>query len=145
MRRHWAHLIYVLRHRWYILGECMELGVPAFHDRGKFLPGEWLPYARTFCASNGAKQYAENMAFARAWNAHQKRNKHHWLVLWDQDKTEALPMPDVYHRKMLADWRGASQTSGKPDTRSWRLKNWEAINLRLEAREWVEKSLGVFQ
>lgn len=150
MRRHWAYLVYVLRHKWYVFWECVKLGVPlwvaALHDWDKFLPGEWLPYARTFYALNGAKQYVEDKAFAHAWNAHQKRNKHHWqfwLITWDRGETEALPMPDVYRREMLADWRGAGRALGKPDTRSWYLKNREAINLHPETREWIEKSLNV--
>ena len=82
MTRHWKYLIYVLRHKWFVLQAGRKLGVPLLtlllHDWDKFLPDEWLPYACTFYAPNGSSQYKESVGFARAWMLHQHRNRHHW-------------------------------------------------------------------
>lgn len=82
MRRHWAYLKYVLRHKWFVLVAGLRLGVPLWmlilHDWDKFLPDEWFPYARCFYKPDGTKQYDETQEFAHAWMLHQHRNKHHW-------------------------------------------------------------------
>jgi hypothetical protein len=149
MRRHLKYLSYVLRHKWFVFLACIPLGVPIlsaiFHDWDKFLPGGWFPYARCFYAPNGAKQYIETPAFNYAWNAHQKRNKHHyqyWVILWDSGGTECLAMPDVHRREMLADWRGAGRALGFPDTLAWYSNNRDNIKLHDDTRIWVEKQLG---
>lgn len=58
MKRHFAYLKYVLRHKYFVFREGLKLGVPILslilHDWDKFLPDEWFPYARTFYAPDGA-------------------------------------------------------------------------------------------
>lgn len=82
MRRYTEYLKYVLRHKWFVFQECLKLGVPLWiailHDWDKFLPDEFIPYAKTFYKPDGSKQYIESMDFAHAWMLHQHRNKHHW-------------------------------------------------------------------
>jgi len=119
MRRHWAYLRSVLRHKRFVFQECIRLSVPIWiailHDWDKFWPDEWLPYARTFYKSDGSKQYDETDAFNKAWNHHQKRNKHHyqyWLLTMDRGDVIPLPMPHVFRKEMLADWRGAGRAYG---------------------------------
>lgn len=188
MRRHWQYLKYVLRHKWFVFKACLQLGVPLWiailHDWDKFLPDEWLPYARTFYAPDGTKQYVESVDFARAWMKHQHRNKHHWqywcniqitdttqvlwdtnILIWDRGTAQEIvlrgdpqphyelrdikynritchPMPDVYRREMLADWRGAGQALGFPDTAAWYAKNKDNIKLHQDTREWLEEELS---
>lgn len=186
MRRHWQYLKYVLRHKWFVFKACLQLGVPLWiailHDWDKFLPDEWLPYARTFYAPDGKKQYVGSVGFARAWMKHQHRNKHHWqfwltvdgiplsatdMLVWDRGQIqkvvefyrigqfldyrledpspvliECLPMPDVYRREMLADWRGAGLALGFPDTLKWYLNNKDNIKLHHETRAWLEEELS---
>lgn len=149
MQRHWQYLKYVLRHKWYVLQAGLALKLPLLmliaHDWDKFLPDEWLPYARCFYAPDGTKQYQESDAFTFAWNLHQKRNKHHWqfwLITWDRGETEALPMPDVFRREMLADWRGAGKAiNGKDNTLSWYIDNFYKIKLHDDTRAWIDHEL----
>lgn len=185
MKRHWQYLKYVLRHKWFVFKACLQLGVPLWiailHDWDKFLPDEWLPYARTFYAPDGTKRYQENVDFARAWMKHQHRNKHHWqywlmvdgiplsatdMLVWDRGQIqkvvefyrvgqfvdyrledpspvliECLPMPDVYRREMLADWRGAGAANGMPDTALWYHGNKNKMKLDIETRAWIEAEL----
>ncbi len=150
MRRHFAYARYVLRHKWFVFVACIKLDVPLwiaiFHDWDKFLPDEWFPYARTFYKPDGSKQYVESEAFTFAWNAHQKRNKHHWqywMITWDRGETETLPMPKVYCLEMLADWIGAGRAMGKPDTKAWYIDNKEKLKLHPMTRAWVEMMLKV--
>jgi hypothetical protein len=150
MRRHWQCGKYVLRHKWYVFQECLKLGVPLliaiFHDWDKFLPDEWLPYARCFYAPDGTKQYKEDASFTLAWNLHQKRNKHHWqwwVIMFDRGEFETIPMPDVYRREMLADWRGAGRAiTGKDNTFSWYLDNYYKIKLHRDTRVWIDNQLA---
>lgn len=150
MKRHLAYLKYVLRHKWFVLVACIQLKVPIWiailHDWDKFLPDEWLPYARCFYKSDGTKQYVEGDDFSRAWNYHQKRNKHHWqywMLTWDRGETTCLPMPDVFRREMLADWMGAGRALGKPDTKSWYLVNKDRMKLHPVTRAWIEDQLDI--
>lgn len=53
------------------------------------------------------------------------------------------PMPDVYRREMLADWRGAGQAVGLPDTAAWYEKNRDKMKLHPDTRAWVEAQLGL--
>ena len=156
MRRHIAYGRYVLIHKWHVFWACLSYGVPIwaalFHDLDKFLPDEWFPYARTFYAPDGSKQYIESEAFTLAWNFHQKRNRHHWqfwLITWDRGVTEPLPMPDVYRREMLADWIGAGRAiaagNGQiwlmTNTCDWYEKNKDKMILHPDTRAWIESEL----
>lgn len=82
-----------MRHKWFVFMACLQWGVPIWsailHDWDKFLPDEWLPYARTFYKEDGSGQYVESEAFNLAWLKHQNRNKHHWqywLLTFDKPK-----------------------------------------------------------
>ena len=148
--RHIAYGKYVFRHKWYVFQECLKLGVPLWiailHDWDKFLPDEWMPYAQTFYADDGSKQYEADGNFTHAWLLHQNRNKHHWqywMITWDKGNTECLPMPDVYRREMLADWRGAGRAiTGEDNTIDWYTKNRDQMKLHSSTRYWIEEQLG---
>ena len=138
----------VLRHKWFVFIEACKMGVPLLgltHDGSKFCPWEFFPYARYFYGGEYLTRnqwhgdlrndYPESLlkenvdaAFDRAWNLHQKCNKHHWQF-WTliQDSSDpqikALPMPERYIREMVADWRGAGRAYGNPDTAAWYAKN----------------------
>lgn len=149
MRRHLAYLWYVLRHKYFVLMAGLSLRVSLWqliiHDWHKFTPGEWLPYARAFYALNGAKQYQPDDGFTLAWNAHQKRGKHHWqywMITWDHGGTDCIEMPDRYRREMLADWMGAGRALGKPDTLEWYTANRHKMHLHDKTRRWLDVQLG---
>jgi hypothetical protein len=148
MRRHLAYLKYVLRHKWFVFLACFRMRVPIWiailHDWDKFLPDEWFPYTTTFYNKDGSKRYIEFPEFADAWNAHQKRNKHHWqywMLTWDRGETECLPMPDVYRREMIADWIGAGRALGKPNTWEWYAENRDKMKLHPDTRAWVDEQI----
>jgi len=149
MRRHLKYLWYVLRHKYFVLVAGLSLRVPLlqliFHDWHKFTPGEWFPYARAFYAPNGENQYEPDDGFNKAWNAHQKRGKHHWqywMIAWDDGGTDCLEMPDRYRREMLADWMGAGRALGKPDTLEWYSANRHKMKLHEKTMRWIDVQLG---
>lgn len=171
MKRYLAYLKYVLRHKWFVLIAGVELGVPLWrlilHDWDKFLPDEFLPYARAFYAPDGSRWYKPTTAFDWAWMKHQHRNKHHWQYWLDvngqhlpdtsilvmdsgevfqcvktdyrmieQNLTGRLhfrthPIPEDHLLEMLADWRGAGQALGKPNTGEW---YFDAVRQQIFAR-----------
>jgi hypothetical protein len=149
MKAHLNYLRYVLRHKWFVFLACLKMRVPLWqaivHDWDKFMLDEWLPYVHTFYKPDGSKQYAETPSFARAWNAHQKRNKHHWqywLLTWDRGETVPLEMPEVHVREMIADWIGAGRAiAGRVDPRPWYEDNRDEIILHPGTRRMVERLL----
>lgn len=149
MRRHLASLRYLLRHKWYVLLECRKLNVPLWialwHDWDKFLPDEWFPYARTLYAPDGTRRYGSNPAFNHARLIHMQRNKHHWqhwVMIGDCGEIDCLPMPDVYRRELLADWRGAGKSMGKPDVSGWYAGCRATMIFHPETRAWLDQQLG---
>ncbi len=159
MKRHWQYFKYVVRHKWYVLLAGLKLSVPIwiliFHDWDKFLPDEFIPYARFFYGPDGSTWDRSNgykptdtgdPAFDYAWFLHQKRNKHHWqywLLPEDDGGMKYIPMPDVYRREMLADWRGAGRALGFPDTAAWYKSNRDNMQLHPETRQWIENQLEI--
>lgn len=89
---HLRYARYVLRHKWFVWREGRKLGLGVWqlliHDWSKFLPSEWLPYARYFYGKPGE---AGRQEFDLAWLLHQKRNPHHWqfwVLLEDNPEKE---------------------------------------------------------
>lgn len=142
MKRHWAYLKYVMRHKYWVAHYCAYIGVPFWrawlHDWSKFLPSEWLPYARTFYKPDGTGQYEPSSDFEIAWRHHQRRQPHHWqywLLTWDRGETVALRMPDVFVREMVADWCGAGRAiRGKLEVWDWFENNQDKMILHHSTR-----------
>jgi hypothetical protein len=130
MRRYIQYLKYVLVHKWYVWQECKKQGLylqGIIHDMSKFLPSEFIPYARFFYDENGLPKTKRdktgyykptntgNIEFDMAWARHCKRNKHHWQY-WttpqDYDGLVVFDMEEKYVEEMLYDWIAASKTQG---------------------------------
>lgn len=151
----------VLRHKWFVFLGCLQVGVPLhiaiLHDWDKFLPDEFIPYARYFyggAAKRGPdgtyeRKPGESQAFDFAWLLHQKRNKHHWqwwILPKDDGSIQIFPMTDLYRREMLADWIGAgrayTQNWTPGETAKWYAKNSHKMQLHPETRAWIEDQLA---
>lgn len=106
------YLRYLARHKWFVFLACCKLGVPwlgVLHDLSKFLPDEFVAYARYFYGRPPGGS-PERDAFDRAWLLHIHRNRHHpqfWVLRNDTDGVTLLEMPQRYVREMVADWIGA--------------------------------------
>lgn len=147
------YLRILLRHKWYVFLECVKLGMPVtglIHDWSKFLPDEFIPYARYFSiprrTDKGAytADEADDPNFLLAWLKHQRRNPHHWqwwLLVQDEDDSVILPMSDHSRREMLADWRGANKTYGGDGLEPWYVRNKETVKIHPDTREWVEEQI----
>jgi len=148
MKSHWRYLKHVLRHKWFVLWECLRLGVPIWialaHDCDKFIPAQWSAYVAAFGSGSRRNLYADTAALARATMLHYRRSKHHWQAwafCWDQGDHVSVPMPDVYRREMLADWRAAERAHGGQDVRAWYQRNSDKMTLHPETRLWLERQL----
>lgn len=155
MRDHLAYLSYVLRHKWYVIKAAKKVDLPLWrailHDWTKFLPSEWFPYVKNFYRSDGSRRPKSEVTtwikvpFDESWNAHQKRNKHHWqywILTQDSGETEYMPIPHMYIREMVADWVGAGLAiSGKGNASAWYIKNKDKIELNSNSRAAVEALL----
>ena len=151
MKKHILYLKSQLRHKYFVFIECWKLGIPwlgLIHDLSKFTPSEWAGYTRYFYGEHKTAEIETD--FDVAWLHHQHRNKHHWqrwLLTLDSERSDgklfAVPMPDRYRREMLADWNGAGQAYGNPNTAEWYLQNRDQMQLHPETRAWIESQLGL--
>jgi hypothetical protein len=140
---------YLVRHKWFVTGAGLRLGVPLWrlvvHDWSKFLPDEWAPYAGFFYG-DGRDRARKRRAFDRAWLLHQHRQPHHWqfwVLQEDSGAVRALEMPAVFVREMVADWTGAGRAiPGGADVRTWYRREREHIVLHPRSRALVERLLG---
>ncbi len=160
MTKYVQYLSYIFRHKWFVFIECCKFGMiwlGIIHDWSKFLPSEFIPYAKHFYGdkeSDIKKGRDEtgyykagdtgDVLFDFAWLLHQKRNKHHWqwwILPEDDGGTKLFSMPDKYRKEMLADWRGAGKAQGTPGTKAWYDKNKDKMQLSLRTRYWIEGRL----
>lgn len=152
------YLKYVVRHKWYVFLHCCSFGIPwlgIVHDWSKLRPSEFIPYANYFGRDikrgrdkTGYYNPADtgDAAFETAWLLHQHRNAHHWqhwCLVQDDDAPKIVPMPMRYCKEMVADWRGAGQAQGTPDTLAWYSAHKDKMFLAPETRKWVEAELGL--
>lgn len=143
--KYYNYIRYILRHKWYVFIVGLKYKVPIWqllvHDLSKFLPSEFFPYMEYFYGARNQEK------FDRAWNYHQKRNKHHWQY-WtytqDSGATITIEMPEKYRREMLADWDGAGiAKSGKADSKNWYIQHKDIYQFHPKTRALVEKDLNI--
>lgn len=149
------YLWYVMKHKWYVFIECCKLGIVwrgLVHDLHKFLPCEFIPYAKYFYGNKKRRNKKGNYAspptgeslFDYAWNHHQKHplGNHHWqyyVLINDQDGTYALEMPIRNVWEMYADWVGAGRAiTGKDNTPEWYAENKHNMMLHKNTRDRIE-------
>jgi hypothetical protein len=160
MKKFFLYTKNLLRHKYFVFLEACKLGIPLiglFHDSSKFLPDEFLPYARYDFTKFGKNPPEIQSAFNLAWLKHQKRNKHHWqhwLLINDSGRAlflsggwlkqvEAQAMPRKRILEMVADWRGAGRAYGNSDAVAWYMNNEEKMILHPATKAFVEYLLGV--
>lgn len=159
---YWKYLKYVLRHKWFVTIECFKMGLflrGIMHDMSKFLPSEFIPYARFFYGKypslndvhgdqrNRISIWKEGAAkaFDFAWLLHQKRNDHHWqwwILPEDDGGTKIMPMSLNAIKELVADWIGAGRAiSGRKDPWPWYQANKGHMQLNPDTRRIIEMSL----
>ena len=158
---YWKYLKYVIRHKWFVFIECCKAGIPwrgLIHDMGKLLPGEFIPYARYFYSREDIIRRDKtgyykptdtgDKAFDFAWLLHQKRNRHHWqwwVLPEDDGGVKVLPMPVVFRKEMVCDWKGAGKAQGKTgpgECQEWYRANKHKMQLHPDTRAYVEAEIG---
>ena len=140
---YWTYFKYIVEHKWNVGIECFKAGLffHAFtHDISKFLPSEFIPYARFFHSKNRTKEYKtsdeNDENFQLGWNRHQKRNKHHWNF-WVLE-TKPIKMPIVYMFEMMLDWKAITYIFGDSISNYWN-RNRDKMILHAKTIAFVEK------
>jgi len=159
MRQYWRYFLYLMRHKWYVGIECFKRGeliAALFHDMSKFLPDEFVPYARFFYGKGQPKnrgdtiQSGENaelkLAMEEAWLRHIHRNKHHWqywISVEANGKLQVFDMPYDYIAEMVCDWEGASKALRGPKAKAidWYNRQRETLVLSGRTRVLAENIL----
>lgn len=135
--RYWRYFRYVLRHKVWVYVEGCRLGIPRWrllvHDWDKFLPWMFAAYTNHFYDTrpkDPAEAHAAQLAFDRAWQAHWKRNKHHW------EHWAGAHVPEKHALEIAADWLAMGH-NGKPALQ-WYEENKERIVLHDDSRRFIE-------
>lgn len=157
---YWEYLKHVLSHKWYVFKECKEEGMilrGILHDISKFLPSEFIPYARFIYGDypeyedrpsekyKGLCKQDVEMRFNKAKLLHYNRNPHHyqfWLFCKGKNDHFIIPMPLRCLKEMICDWRGTGiGTKGHHEAYKWYEENKDNIILNRVQRRWVEKKI----
>jgi len=167
-KQFFKYLKYLMTHRKWVRDGCFDQGLylqGIFHDWHKYLPGEFIPYAKFFYNKDGSKKQLINKTgyskptntgdpnFDFAWFLHQARAKHHWqywVVPEADGSLKAFPMKNRYWREMLCDWRGAGIAQGVEQdltdywkkVREWYIVNKDKMILHDITRKEIEDFIG---
>jgi hypothetical protein len=164
VKRYTNYLWYVLRHKWFVTMECFRYGLywrGLKHDLSKFMPTEFLAYARFFHNPDGTNKQVRDKtgyykpddtgdpAFDAAWFHHVRHNDHHWqfwcLPMSETFQIKPFPMPNKAILEMICDWRGAAKAQkSKSSIAEWYVKNREKMKLHPKTQEYIEDYLEVY-
>jgi hypothetical protein len=155
--KYWNYLKILMHHKWCVFLEACKLGIPWMglkHDASKFLPFQFIEYARIFGDPNKSPRgkdgtYDANKVsptFAYAWLDHQHRSKHHpeYWISWSKGVLVPLKIPEKYLKEMLADMRGAARSIGKASVLDHYTahRNKYVTAMHEESRLWLEEQIG---
>jgi len=157
MKKYIQYLKYLTKHIWFVRKACWAKGLywqGLKHDWSKWLPVEFIPYARFFYGAKPKRDSTGyykptdtgNEEFEWAWFHHIKFNKHHWQY-WsyagDSGEIILKPMPHKFRLEMLCDWWGASMAQGYGGKcKTWYVANKEKMQLHPETRKWIEENVS---
>lgn len=114
------------------------------HDISKWLDSEYMPYTDYFYGDNKNNQVKD--AFNYAWLHHIHENEHHWqhwVLINDEDGTQALEMPEEYIIEMICDWFAFSFKSGNlKELLNWYTQHKNNMMLHPKTRSKVEDILN---
>lgn len=153
MKKYWLYFKYIIEHKKNVFLECRKVkglwwhGIT--HDLSKFLPCEFIPYARKFYGSYPPNALLKDIGykniktkesieedFQKAWEHHYKNNPHHWNYYNGED----MDYKDI--DKMICDWKAMARKFG--DTaEEFYLKNYKKMNLSWNTRMYIELALDL--
>ena len=153
MTKYSGYLLYVLRHRWFVMVECFRRGLywqGLMHDLDKFLPDEFFPYADFFNSKRRDKTgYYKptdtgHAGFDMAWLRHVHRNRHHWQH-WTQATEDGLRLFDIPRKhviEMVCDWIGAGRAQySETNAAQWFAANNHKMQLTPTTKAMIEEYL----
>ena len=157
---YWRYFRYLLWHKWCVYKACRRRGLiwrGITHDMSKFLPSEFISYARYFHGKwpsrkdvktnvlhwGGHPDSLTSEGVREAWEyafmKHVHRNEHHWqhwLFTNKKGQTKPLRIPVKAYLEMLSDWDGSGiSITGNLDTYEWYTRNRKWIIMTPEMKE----------
>ena len=117
------------------------------HDESKYNGDEFFPYLWNFYpAPEGTEVNKQGYMFNKAWNLHQKSNKHHWqywVMIEDSGEQIVLDMPFFFIIELLCDWTAMSiKFKNKPS--EWYGKNKDKMILHEKTISCIEHWMPLF-
>lgn len=146
MRRYLSYLKYIILHKYHVfkIGRRMRLPIIQLllHDLSKFYLSEFKDYAYAYYDEQGNSNYAYHSGIDKAWNLHQKRNKHHWqywICLNNSGEYTFLDIPEVYLREMVADMLAMGESGVGDDSLTYFKKVKDSIIMKSCDKVYIEK------
>jgi len=133
-----------MRHKKKLFKKCWRLGLrkqAITHDISKFLPSEFIPYAKWFSGDRGfklqnvihgmddevRKEYEINKRnFEAAVQKHYSRNTHHWNHWLGHRYEMIIPLEDL--QELVCDWEAVGERHGNT-AQEYYLRNYYQIEL----------------
>jgi hypothetical protein len=157
MWQYWSHAKYTLRHKYYVMIECIKEGIilrGITHDLSKFTPSEFSGYANYFFNEDGSRKENSDentddikKLFDEAFRHHQMSNDHHWQYWIIRRSPHSIihPMTKDAYIEMICDWKGAARANYQNELDiplPWYRKNHSRLVLHSNTRELVEEKIG---
>ena len=158
MKMYFEYFKSVVSHKKSVFKKCWRRGLKKeaiMHDMSKFLPSEFIPYAKWFNGPHGVKikDKLDSMSeeiridfefnqrkFLDAVDKHYKRNKHHWNH-WAEGDLFYESIPQNYLVELLCDWESVGELYGNT-TQEYYLRNYFQIKMSNENRWRLEMLMG---
>ncbi len=152
-----GYLKYVIRHKWFVLVECWKMKLywrGLIHDWHKFLPDEFIPFARHF--RFGIQTGRDNTGYYKPVNTgdpdfdlaclrHRHRADHHWQY-WITPTAEDMVAHEIPINcviEMFCDWIGAGKAQKTKGVVAWYKTNKDKMILHPRTREFLEMLIGL--
>lgn len=117
------------------------------HDSSKWGTDEFYPYAEYFYGDSKTDRVKD--AFNEAWLHHLHNNPHHWqhwVLINDDDGTQALPMPITDIIEMICDhWSFSWKTGNLYEIFKWYDEHKATMILHDDTREFYESTLDMIK
>lgn len=102
------------------------------HDISKLSQEEFIPYRKSFFATESEDKEAAGKGFEKAWQHHKKENTHHWENWTNSNNGDIYQELDLIHN--ICDWM-AMGIKFNDTAREFYKKNKDKIKIP----EWAEK------
>lgn len=158
MKKYIKYFKYVFKHKFWVMIACFDMWLYwqwIIHDWSKFLPSEFIPYARRWWEWDQSQE--SEIEYNKSRLKHINRNPHHWnhwIHFYDDWTIGIIEMPKKYVKEMLCDWWWVGRSFVKTEedlerysrcprheVYSWYYERKDNMQLHYKTRDYIESFL----